>query len=457
MKKMSVYTLVLLLLVFSNCSSSKEMDVDEEQQEEMKENPIANTDPTEGFSLGSLRISNNIGHPPLGIDWGFVDSHSDDFNYSGKDNGEFVSKWNDTYFNAWLGPGLTEWTSNNSDVVDGNLVIQSSRKAETEKVYCGVITAKEKIIYPIYSEVRAKVANQVLSSNFWFLSSDDKREIDVLEVYGGDREGQEWFAARASTNYHVFVRGDSNEILQDLNDQKHHTVSANEEPWRDDWHRFGVYWKDAFTLDFYYDGELVRQLRKSGIEDPENLGLDREMNMIIDIEDHAWRSFPSNGNPQIRATDAELANGDKNEYLIDYVHTYKPTDAYDGGLISNGSFDDPNLGNWYWKGNIAINTDFNDNQGETYAVRLGNDAALIQKIDVTKNTEYLLKGNFKTNNNSSVSFGIFEGESKNINAAEDWQETSVTFNSGDNSVIYVTINNKGDDTILVDSFSLTQQ
>ncbi len=267
-----------------------------------------------------------------GKKWELLPNYSDDFNYNGKGN-QFNSKWKDTYFNGWSGPGLTEWTRNNSNVSGGNLIIKASRKQGTNKVHCGVITSKTPIKYPIYTEVRAKVANQVLSSNFWFLSPDDKREIDILEIYGGDRPNQTWFAARASSNYHVFIRGANNQILQDLNDQQHHTL-PNQEPWRNDWHTFGAYWKDAFTVDFYYDGKLVHKLRRDGINDPEGLGLNRDSFMIIDIEDHAWRS-----NQGIVATDAELANQNKNKYYVDWVRTYKPvSDGTPPSIVDEVSF-----------------------------------------------------------------------------------------------------------------------
>ncbi|MEM9849499.1 MAG: beta-agarase, partial [Bacteroidota bacterium] len=359
------------------------------------------TNPTTALTLGNLPIPNDLAHPPLVAHWEFMPAYSDEFNYDGKTE-DFLKKWRDGYQNAWKGPGLTEWTNKNTDIANGKLIIKASRKPNTEKVHCGVITSKEPVLYPIYTEVSAKVANQVLSSNFWFLSPDSKREIDVVEIYGGDRPDQAELAANPSTNYHVFVRdAKTNRILNNFSDSKHHPLPDGS-PYRDGFHRFGVYWKDPFTLDFYYDGKLVRELRRDGIEDPENVGLDRASFMIIDLEDHAWRSKKG-----IVASDEELADESKNKYFIDYVRTYRPKAVFDGGLVQNGSFDTPSLAHWHWAGDVNINTDFEENNGETYTVKLGTASKIIQEIAVEPNKDYQLTLKVK-NRAKKARFGIHE-------------------------------------------------
>ncbi|MGF1818019.1 hypothetical protein L4D02_25375, partial [Vibrio splendidus] len=119
-----------------------------------------------------------------GQQWELQEAYSDSFNYSDK-NATFSSKWNDTYFHGWTGPGLTYWQPNESWVSDGNLIISASRRQGTEQVNAGVITSKTKVKYPIFMEANIKVSNLELSSNFWLLSENDQREIDILEVYGG--------------------------------------------------------------------------------------------------------------------------------------------------------------------------------------------------------------------------------------------------------------------------------
>lgn len=264
-------------------------------------------------------------NPGSGFTWQLQNNFSDDFNYNGKTN-QFSSKWRDGYFNAWTGPGLTQWQSNHSNVSGGNLVIRASRNG-ANRVNCGVVTSKTKVTYPIFMEANIKVSNLELSSNFWMLSQNDQREIDILEVYGGAR--QVWFAQHMSTNFHVFVRGSNNQIISDFNDQKHNSLPGLE-PWRNKFHRFGVYWKSPSEVFFYIDGKQTpsgswaqaRMFDKDytkTVMDKNRFKMDQSMFMILDMEDHAWRSAQG-----IVATNADLANNSKNRMYVDWVRVYKP-------------------------------------------------------------------------------------------------------------------------------------
>jgi len=121
--------------------------------------------------------------PGPGRSWKLQKELSDDFNYRGKKK-RFRKRWNDHYFNKWSGPGLTEWQKDHTSVTDGKLVIHASRRAGTDRVNCGIVTGKADLMYPVYTEARIKVSNLELSSNFWLLSRDSRREIDILEIYG---------------------------------------------------------------------------------------------------------------------------------------------------------------------------------------------------------------------------------------------------------------------------------
>lgn len=271
-----------------------------------------------------LAIPANAGE---GKSWQLQTSYSDDFNYTGKPS-TFTAKWKDSYFKGWSGPGLTEWNSNKSWVADGNLIIEAGRKPGTDKVHAGVITSKTKVKYPIYLEARIKVSNLELSSNFWLLSENDQREIDVLEVYGGAKDG--WFSKNMSTNFHVFVRDEAdNSIKNDFNDQTHHHLE-NGGHWRDSFHRFGVYWKSPTEVTFYIDGKQTADgsWAQAAMKDKDYTGafmnknqykMDQEAFIIIDTEDHEWRSRAGN-----IATDAELADNSKNKMYVDWIRVYKP-------------------------------------------------------------------------------------------------------------------------------------
>ncbi|KPZ70652.1 Extracellular agarase precursor [Shewanella sp. P1-14-1] len=287
--------------------------------------------------------------PGNGLVWQLNEQYSDSFNYQGK-NATFNSKWNDTYFNNWEGPGLTRWSQNESWVSDGNLIISASRKAPN-LVNAGVITSKTKVKYPIFLEANIKVSNLELSSNFWLLSENDEREIDILEVYGGSRET--WFTQNMSTNFHVFLRNSDNSIRSDFNDQTHNTPTWGNY-WREGFHRFGAYWKSPTDVTFYIDGQetpqgswaevVMKDKDYTGaIMDKYQYTMNEEMFIILDTEDHSWRSEAGNV-----ATDADLADQSKNKMYVDWIRVYQP--------VTNGGSGGDNGGN---DGSIEPNTQYN--------------------------------------------------------------------------------------------------
>ncbi len=255
-----------------------------------------------------------------------LDSLSDSFNYNGKNTTNFTSRWKDKFINDWLGPGLTEWRPESSWVSNGFLAISAQRKPNTNKVYLGCISSKQTLRYPLYMEVKAKVSNMVLASDFWLLSPDSTQEIDALEAYGSDRPGQEWFAERVHISHHVFIR----EPFQDYQPKdpgSWHYRNGNK--WRNSFHRYGVYWRDPWHLEYYIDGVLVRTVSGRAIIDPDNFtngtGLSKAMHAIINTEDQKWRSDEG-----ITPTDAELVDTNKSIYYVDWVRFYKPVNGSSG-------------------------------------------------------------------------------------------------------------------------------
>ncbi|WP_020570464.1 LamG domain-containing protein [Neolewinella persica] len=282
-----------------------------------------------GFS--SLVLAQDWADLPVPVDagpgqtWILQKELSDDFNYNGKKK-RFHKRWNDHYFNKWTGPGLTQWQNDHSSVENGNLVIRASRLEGTEQVNCGIITGKADLMYPVYTEARIKVSNLELSSNFWFLSRDSRREIDVLEVYGG--AAKDFFAKHMSTNFHVFLRGRATGITSNFNDQNH-VMLPDAAYWRENYHTFGMFWKSPTEIYFYIDGEQLptgswdqsemfdKDYTKTPM-DKEKYVMDQPLVMILDTEDHHWRS-----NQGIVAKDEDLANPAKNRMLVDWVRTYR--------------------------------------------------------------------------------------------------------------------------------------
>lgn len=249
---------------------------------------------------------------------------SDDFNYSAPAAGKsaaFFERWNEGFINPWLGPGLTEFTANQSRVANGSLQLKASRKAGTNKILTGAIHSKQSLMYPIYMEARTKITNLTAANAFWLLSADSTQEIDVQESYGSDRPDQVWFDERLHLSHHVFIR-DPFQDYQPKDDGSWYK-KPGQSTWRNTYHTIGVFWKDPWTLEYYVDGAHVRTVTGASMIDPYGYtggtGLTKPMQAIFDVEDQDWRS--DNG---ITATDAELADPNKNTYFVDWVRFYKP-------------------------------------------------------------------------------------------------------------------------------------
>ncbi|WP_025764950.1 family 16 glycosylhydrolase [Dyadobacter tibetensis] len=264
--------------------------------------------------------------PGPGMKWE-LQHPSDDFNYlaEASDKGtEFSKKWTDFYHNNWTGPGLTIWDRAHSLVADGRLQIPASRVPGTNKVHTGCITSKERIVYPVYVEAYAKISNSTLASDVWLLSPDDTQEIDILEAYGSSysentKKDLSWFAQRIHISHHVFIRSP----FQDYQPTDPGSWYYDGTLWREQYHRFGMYWKDPLHLEYYIDGKLVRTVSGLDIIDPKNYtggtGLNKAMDIIINVEDQTWRSDQG-----LTPTDNELANRDDQTFKVDWIRVYKP-------------------------------------------------------------------------------------------------------------------------------------
>ena len=263
-----------------------------------------------------------------GKTWVLQEQVSDDFNYvapADNKSANFTGKWVDWYHNSWSGPGLTVWNKNHSYVEDGKLKLIATRLSGTNKVSAGAVSSKNRIVYPVYIETRAKIMNSVLANGAWLLSPDDTQEIDFMEAYGssfseGANKDQTWYAERMHLSHHVFIRSPFKDYQPTDAGSWYKTGGIL---WRNDFHTYGVHWIDPWNLKYYVDGVLVRTVSGANIIDPLNYtngtGLNKEMDILFTVEDQDWRS-----NQGITPTDNELSNLSDNTYTIDWIRIYKP-------------------------------------------------------------------------------------------------------------------------------------
>ena len=274
--------------------------------------------PSHGADWDGLAIP---AKPPQGKKWK-LQSISDDFNYKAGGSSKpkaFTNRWTDWFINPYSGPGLTEYRRDLSYTTGGRLAIKMVRKPGTKQVNIGCISSHKTFKFPLYVEAKAKISDQVLANGVWMLSSDSTQEIDIIEAYGSSRPDQEWFAHRMHISHHVFRRPAGKPIL-DYQPTDAGSWYFKSTPWRSGFNRVGVYWRDAWHLEYYINGKKVRTVSGKDKIDPKGYtggtGLTKPQHIIINAESQTWRE-----NDGVTATDDELKKN--NEFLVDWVRVYK--------------------------------------------------------------------------------------------------------------------------------------
>ena len=93
-----------------------------------------------------------------------------------------------------------------------------------------------------------------MASDFWMITLDQTQEIDVLEAFGTDRAGYEWWNTQLHLSHHTFIR----EPYQDYQPMDGESwYKDNGRRWSASYFRIGIYWKGPFELEYYVDGEMV--------------------------------------------------------------------------------------------------------------------------------------------------------------------------------------------------------
>lgn len=237
----------------------------------------------------------------------------------------------------------------------------------------GCITSTRRVIFPVYVETKVKVTNAVIASDVWLLSPDDTQEIDIIEAYGGpgDDNRNQWFSERIHLSHHTFIRNPFTDY-QPTDTGTWWRDSATSK-WGNEWVTIGIYWKSPKHLEYYINGQAVRILSdnafasrdansswtysyprpvvngslplngsgsqavnlttslenamaqsSTSVIDPLNhlnngMNLDKEMDIIINIEDQSWNAC--NGRTP---TNLEIQDEANNTFNVDWIRIYKP-------------------------------------------------------------------------------------------------------------------------------------
>ncbi len=275
-----------------------------------------------GLFLATLVSTSAMPTPPSGKKWEKVNALSDEFNGSTIDS----NKWFD-YHPFWSGRPPSQFKQGNAFVEGGHLVLRSTSRvnninqvgAPFEDIWidAAAVVSKQQIAQPgWYYECEMKASDTAMSSSFWFRVGRFS-EIDVIEHWGRatNQQVEERLSREFAANTHLYgpLNGPAPKGAKWEMPRRG----------RDGFERYGLWWKDANTLLFYYNGRQVMSITPRA-------PFTEKLRMIFDTEALAPRFV---GLPTV----ASLQNNNRNAMRVNWVRTYKLVDApVNTGLPSVG-------------------------------------------------------------------------------------------------------------------------
>lgn len=276
------------------------------------------------FQLFAISIAIAQPTPPNGKMWDSVPDLTDDFNDGFKTDKWFKPLWNYPIPNQMKAE--RSGVNNNGELwIQTKLNNSSNRWFETSRVQ-----SRAQISYPMYTESRIKAAYLSAYNTFWLNNGDinNRNEIDVIENNPRPTCGcQPNFPWLMKSQYFHVVNGDTRRDDADTDKRTLANYPQNRKDlrWDQDYHVFGVWWKDARNIEFYVDGV------KTGSVVSER-DFTRSLNIIWDL----WTG-PENFIGGL-AVKNHLDNTNINTMLIDWVKTYELKDAPNTGGGNSGNF-----------------------------------------------------------------------------------------------------------------------
>ncbi|GAQ83371.1 Concanavalin A-like lectin/glucanase [Klebsormidium nitens] len=256
------------------------------------------------LTASAIPSGTNLPAAPSGYRWVVNPALTDEFNGDELD----TSKWRATHpywsgrlpsqfdpANVAVGGGVARLTSTTTV----SSVDQVNDPYNDPWVSSAVISSNAAIAGYGYYECRFKASNMQMTSSFWFQSQ--RTEIDVIETVG---VASNYRSRYMNINTHYYPDNIS-PSTPDFALPYNYRLPAGTLT-SGDFHTYGVWWKDANTLLFYFDGQLAWQTTPPGpFSEQSYLFLDTEV-------------FSSEGLPAV----ADLKDPDKNAFVVDYVRAF---------------------------------------------------------------------------------------------------------------------------------------
>ena len=240
-----------------------------------------------------------------------------------------ATKWYKSTWNYGI-PVFMSTSNSNSGVTDGNLWIKATlnesnpdgRWFQTARIH-----SRTKISYPMYTEARIKSAHISAYNTYWLNNGDsyNRNEIDIIENNSKPSCGcQPNFPTQMNSQYfHADSGKTPGEIRNYGNFNQSGLLDVNplkDVNWNEDYHTFGVWWKDSKNIQFYLDGEpagsVVVGVDKSG-KTYTDREFTRDLEIIFDLwtADETWLGG--------LASKSDLNDNSINTMKVDWVRTWK--------------------------------------------------------------------------------------------------------------------------------------
>jgi hypothetical protein len=244
----------------------------------------------------------NLPEPPPGFKWASIPELTDEFDGEVLDSG----KWQD-YHPYWEGRAPSQFDPRNVWVKNGVLYLRSTTyiadlsevalPAKDIWVGSACVSSIEPTAFYGYYETRMKASRLSMTSSFWFQGKYS--EIDVVEQLGAPKD-EPYRSTLMLMNTHYYPDGWE---LDKRTPVSHSMDTAA----ADDYHVYGVWWKNAQDIWFYHNGEKVAEIETGGaFEEP--------MFMFFDTEVFIWEGLPDI---------ASLKDPEMNIMSVDWVRSWR--------------------------------------------------------------------------------------------------------------------------------------
>jgi hypothetical protein len=256
--------------------------------------------------------------------WTKSEAMSDEFD-SWNSTKWFKSTWN------YGVPVFMSSSSQNSGVSDGKLWIKATlneSNPDSRWFQSARIHSKTKAKYPMYTEARIKTSHISAYNTYWLNNGDinNRDEIDIIENNSKpscnnceadnfpNQMNSQYFQADGTKSPQT-IRNKDNFLRSDLAD----TNPLKNKGWNEEYHTYGVWWKDSKHIQFYLDGEPAGSVVVGEHNDGNTYSREftRDLEIIFDVwtNEAGWLG----GLPP----KSDLNDDTINTMTIDWVRTWK--------------------------------------------------------------------------------------------------------------------------------------